>query len=77
MEHDDFGAYMRAQERTARCAAESAAAQKRYENAKIEERAAELMSQHEPVASWNIDREKLRKALRYVLWGRIEDEVSD
>lgn len=38
----------------------------------IKERCAELMSQHEPVASIGIDREQLRQALQFVLTGRLK-----
>ena len=41
----------------------------RYELAKIEERCAYLISQHEPIASLDINREQLRAVLRYVEYG--------
>lgn len=63
----DLQKLFNAQDITARWRAESEGASARLEIAQIKERAAYLISQHEPVASLGLDREALRAALSY-LW---------
>jgi hypothetical protein len=59
-----------AQDRVARWSAESENASARLELARMEERMAYLISQHEPVHSLQIDREVLRTLLTFVRHGR-------
>lgn len=70
----DFAHYMRSKEKTKRCYAEYNAASIALDSACMEERIAELLSQHEPAASIGIDREKMRQVLSYVRTGRIGNE---
>lgn len=57
------------QTETKRWAAEHENASARYDLAKMQERIAYLISQHQPVADLGLDREALRAALRYVQHG--------
>ncbi len=73
----DFNDYMGKQEVTRRWKAECENAAARREIAQRNERAAMLISQHEPVASLGLDRERLRLALRFLVHGdaaRLERE---
>lgn len=67
----DFDDLCSAQDRTRwrRAAWEDAAAQ--LEMAQRDERAAYLLSQHEPLATLGLDRERLRLALRYLVHGNL------
>lgn len=67
----DFSEYQNAKEITRRYRAEREAADARLDKAMMQERMAELISQHEPVASMGIDRDKLREAILYIRTGRV------
>lgn len=56
-------------DRVARWKAESENANARLQLARMNEHCAHLISQHEPVASLGLDREKLRLVLNYVRHG--------
>lgn len=56
--------------------AELNAASRALDSAWIHERAAGLLSQHQPAADLGINREKLRRLLRFVLHGREIREVE-
>jgi len=58
------------QDEQRRWKAERENASARLELAQIRERLAEVLSQHEPVASLNIDRDDLRKVIDYIRSGR-------
>lgn len=75
----DLITLFRKQEITARWRVELENASARLQLAQIEERIASLISQHEPVASLHIDRDKLRLLLDYLQHGnlsRLESEIS-
>lgn len=75
-----FGAYMAAQTRTQLRRAEVEGAQARLELAQRDERAAMLVSQHEPVESLGIDRKKLAAVLSFLKHGdlrRLEADASE
>lgn len=75
----DFVVLMNKQNETARWKAEVENATARLELARIRERSAYLISQHEPVNSLGLDRERLRLALRYLEHGnltRLENELE-
>ena len=55
------------EEKTRRWSAENENASARLQLARIAERAARLMSQHEPIHSMGVDREQLRRILLHVL----------
>ena len=61
-----------AQDKSKRWWAERENASARYELAKIDEHCAYLLSQHEPVASMNLDREKLRIVFSYLKHGNLK-----
>jgi len=65
----DLAALYHSHDITARWRAESENASARLDLAEYNERMAYLMSQHEPVASLGLDRERLRLALSYVKHG--------
>lgn len=68
-----------AEDRTRRWRAEHENAAARLELAQRDENAARLLSQHEPVASAGVDREKLRLLLAYLRHGdmkRLERELG-
>jgi hypothetical protein len=69
--------YMRAKERTATARAKFEAASNMLERRIIEERMAELISQHDPVNTIGIDRDKLSAALYYAKTGRLPKEAGD
>ena len=70
---EPFGAYMRAKERTATARAKCGQSQELLERRIMEERMAEILSQHEPAHSIGIDRQKLHAALHYVRTGRLPE----
>lgn len=63
----DLGYLFSQHDKVARWKAEWENASARMELEKIRERHAVLLSQHEPVASLGLDRERLRLALAYVV----------
>ena len=65
----DLAALFSEQERVSRWKAESENAGARLQIARMNEHCAHLISQHEPVASLGLDRERLRIALNYVRHG--------
>ena len=69
---NDFADYQHAQTATALARSEYNRASINLELEKVRERCAELMSQAEPVVSLDIDREKVRQLLNYVLCGRLK-----
>ena len=69
---NDLSILFSAQEKTKRWWAERENASARYELAKIDEHCAYLLSQHEPVASMNLDREKLRIVFSYLKHGNLK-----
>ena len=69
MTRNDLGAYFNAQDVTRWRRAEWEGAIARMELAQQNERCAELMSQHEPVNSLGLDRERLRLVLSYIHHG--------
>ena len=73
----DLSDLFAAQDKSARCKAEAENALTRYELAMVEERCAYLISQHEPIASAGIDREKLRLILKYVRHGQLRRLVRE
>lgn len=68
-EHD-LATMFKHQEEQRRWRAEAENASARLELAQIKERLAEVLSQHEPVASLAIRREDLRKVVDYIRTGR-------
>jgi len=62
----------RAQEQSARWKCEIENATARYELAKINEHCAFLISQHEPIASLKLDRERLRIVFKYLKHGDLK-----
>ena len=66
---NDLMALYAANDKVARWRAESENASARLELAKISENCAHLLSQHEPVNSLGLDRERLRLALGFVNHG--------
>lgn len=74
---DSLTNYFRATEFRRRCQAECEAASARLDLAYIRERAAEVESQHNPLASIDVtpdltNREKMIQAVKYVMTGRKE-----
>ena len=65
----DLAALFHAEEKTRRWTAEWENASARMELAQHNERMARLISQHEPVASLGLDRERLRHVLGYIKHG--------
>ena len=65
----EFGRFMAAQEKTRTARAEFNSAQLKLDLAGIRERCAEVISQHQPVASLGLDRIALEKLLDYVVFG--------
>lgn len=75
----DLMTLLNKQNETIRWKAEVENATARLELARIRERCAYLISQHEPVNSLGLDRERLRLALRYLEHGnlaRLENELK-
>lgn len=75
----DFQTYLASQEESRRWSAECENASARRDLAKIRERSAMLISQHEPIASMSIDREQLRLTLAFLHHGdvkRLERELE-
>ncbi len=68
----DLSVLFAEQERVARWRAESENASARLQIARMNEHCAHLISQHEPVASLGIDRERLRLVLNYVRHGDLK-----
>jgi len=66
---NDLAELFKAQDVALRWKAERENATARLELAKIKEHCAFLISQHDPVASLGIDREKLRIVLKYIMHG--------
>lgn len=76
---NDLSVLFLAEEKSRRWMAERENASARYQLAKIAERCAYLLSQHEPVASMDLDREKLRIVFSYLNHGdlhRLSREVQ-
>lgn len=69
---DDFSNYMSAQAATAKARIEYNRASSQIDYLQMRERCAELLSQHQPLAGLEIDREKVRKVLSFVQCGRLE-----
>ena len=67
----DFGNYMLAKERTAAARAKHDAATTTLNLSIFQERCAELVSQHEPVASLGVDRDALRKIVQFIYHGHV------
>ncbi len=67
---DDLTTMWRHQAEQKRWSAERENASARLELAQIKELLAEMLSQHEPVASLELDREALRVVIDYVRTGR-------
>ena len=68
----DLATLFNCQEKSARWEAEWENAIARLELAKIDEHCAYLISQHEPIGSLNIDRDKIRIVLRYIRHGNLD-----
>lgn len=68
----DLGKLLNCQETSARYLAELGRASARLELAKVDEHCAYLISQHEPIASLDINREQLRLVLRYIKYGDMD-----
>lgn len=68
----DFPRYIHAQTETKLARANSEAASVKVELRLMQERCAELMSQHEPLAGLGVDRELVRQVLHYVQCGRLK-----
>jgi hypothetical protein len=68
----DFDRFQHANTEKARASAEYGNASARLEIATMRARTAELLSQHEPVASLEIDREKVRAVIKFINCGRLE-----
>lgn len=76
----DLSTLFHAQTKTARWRAEWENASARMDLAQRDERAALLLSQHEPVASLGLDRERLRLVLGFLNHGdlaRLDRDFSD
>ncbi|NOJ26583.1 MAG: hypothetical protein DA330_01030 [Nitrososphaera sp.] len=73
----DLERLFNAQAVSARWMAEHENTGARLEIALIKERAAYLLSQHEPVASLGLDREALRAALSYLWHGSEQQALCD
>jgi len=71
--HNDLGRAWTCRDHIKRWSAECENASARLELARIEERLWLVLSQHEPVGSLGIDREKLRIVLDYIRTGKIAD----
>lgn len=67
----DFGAYMNAKERTATARAKHDAATATLNLSIFQERCSELISQHEPIASLDVDRDALRKIVQFIYHGHV------
>jgi len=67
----NFGTLMLMREKSGRAWAEAEGARARYDLAKINERCAYLISQHDPVAQMGLDRDKLRLVLAYLRHGEL------
>lgn len=69
---DSFNAYMRAKDVTHRYRAERDAATARLEKALYEERMAELLSQHEPLATIGLStwRREVEQVIHFIKTGR-------
>jgi hypothetical protein len=67
---NDLATMFKHQDEKRRWMAERENATARYELACIKERLAEMLSQHEPVASLGLDRDALRKVIDYIRSGR-------
>lgn len=66
---NDLSLLFSATDKSARWKAERENASARYDLAKIHERCAYLISQHEPVVSLGLDREKLRLVFSFINHG--------
>jgi len=76
----DLSVLFSEQDKVARWMAESENASARLQIARMNEHCARLISQHEPVASLGIDRERLRLVLNYVRHGdlaRLDREFEE
>lgn len=67
----DFENYMMAQERTRTARAKHEAATSTLNLCIFQERCAELVSQHEPIASLGVDRDALRKIIQFIYRGHV------
>ena len=73
----DLATLFNCQEKSARWKAERENAAARYELARINEHCAYLISQHEPISSLNIDRDKIRIVLKYIRYGDLDRLSND
>ena len=73
----DLSRLFASQEVTRRWKAESENASARLEIARIKEHCAYLVSQHEPVNSLGLDRERLRLVLSYIHHGDLQRLLRD
>lgn len=67
-----FASYMHAKEITARHRAQRDAASAGLELAIVLERCAEVLSQHEPLHSLDLDREAVERLVRFIQCGRLD-----
>lgn len=72
----DLSDAWREREHVRRWSAERENASARLELHRMRERLALVLSQHEPVASLELDREQLRKVIDYIRTGRIEPDLA-
>ena len=73
----DLSLLFKAEERVRHWKAEAENASARLDMALMERNMRYLISQHEPVASLNIDREKLRHILSYIEHGDVNRLIRD
>jgi hypothetical protein len=69
---NDFANFQHAGTRTREARANWEAASARLELAQLRERMAELLSQGQPLADLDLDREKVRQVLHFVACGRLK-----
>jgi hypothetical protein len=72
----DLATMFKHQDEQRRWKAERENASARLELAQIRTRLAEVLSQHQPVASLDINRDDLRKVIDYIRTGRIQPELA-
>ena len=76
-QNNDLAALFSRQDQVARWKAEVENATARLEIARMKERCAYLVSQHEPVASLGLDRARLRLVLAYIRHGDLSRLTRD
>jgi hypothetical protein len=79
---DSFSSYMNKKVKTSAAYNQYNYASEALKNAKIEERLAEILSQHEPLANLSgqtdiTDRDKLYAAAHYVVYGKMPENVKE